>query len=129
MSKKIPEALSYRLDYVINFFNEAQVTYDNARDDVSYFDKLEQDLLHDLENESINYHDIAKIGVKLKELREQRRYAKNVVELYQGLITLMNDGQFKFIKGKLRGLVANSRGIEKDMPLRKYKYRVKREVE
>lgn len=71
--------------YILNNYKS---DYRFSYDKVNELDKLTQDLLHKLELKKTTYQEKAKIAVELSHVRQDRRYYKNVVECYQGLVNM-----------------------------------------
>ena len=116
--------LSSRLDFIVKELADIKNEYHIATDKHSYYDKLQQDLLHELENDYLTYHEIARLGKELKELRANRRDAKNTIEIYRPVINLMNDSQYTHIINKMKGASGNVKGIEKEVTERVYNKRI-----
>lgn len=116
--------LSSRLDFIINELADIKNEYYKATDVQSFCDKVEQDLLHELENDNLTYHEIANIGKDIKENRDTRRVAKNTIEIYRPVINLMNDSQYTHVINKLKGASGNVKGIEKEVKERVYTKRI-----
>lgn len=125
--KEKEQTLSNTLKEVQSFLKEAKLYYQLATDNVSYCDKREQDLLHELEIENLSYHEIARKGVELKKVRESRREAKNAVEIYRTLNTFLSDGKTAAILSQLKSVIGKTENMEKAIAKRKYKPRVSEE--
>lgn len=69
------------LEEVINFFIQTTEDLNNSMANESLHDYETQDILHKLELEDVSYHDTAKLGKALVKVRENRRNAKDSVEL------------------------------------------------
>lgn len=118
--------LSRRIKNILNDIKDVKTTYTKATDDVSFCDRLEQDLLHEFENENLTYHEIARLGKELKEMRLRRRQAKDIVETYQIAMSVLQDSQFRSVENKLTGALGNIVGKEKALSERTYKRRTKK---
>lgn len=71
-----------RSEYIsgfLDFIREAQMEYEVARLRQSEADNETQDILHRLELYDDSYHDMAKLSKTLKEVRQNRRAAKNAI--------------------------------------------------
>ena len=117
--------LSTEIEAVLKFFTDSKKIYEQATDDQSYYDKLEQDLLHQLEIDDLSYHEVARVGLELRESREQRRNAKNTIEIYKTLYDLVGDGQFTHVVNRLKGIMGNVKNREVLVTKRKYTNKVK----
>lgn len=69
------------LEDTINFFTQTTEDYQNNTENESLHDYETQDILHKLELEDVSYHDTTKLGKALMKVRENRRKAKDSVEL------------------------------------------------
>lgn len=72
---KISNGIEIFLDYI----REMEQLYRIATMNESEANDETQDILHSLELEEHNYHDIASLGKKLKEVRQARRMAKDIM--------------------------------------------------
>ena len=89
-----------RLEYkelqdLISSFREHKMTYDNAFKSIGHFDRLQNDLLHEMEFDCQNYEDRAKVATKMSVMRKERRQAKNTAELYRPLWEYLTTGNGK----------------------------------
>jgi hypothetical protein len=125
--KEKEQSLSSTLKDVQKFFKDTKLAFQVATDNVSYCDKREQDILHELEIENLSYHEIAKKGVELKKVREARREAKNTVEIFRSLNTYLSDGKTVAILSQLKSVIGKTENMEKAIAKRKYKPRVSEE--
>ena len=69
------------LEDTINFFTQTTEDFQNNIKNESLHDYETQDILHKLELEDVSYHDTAKLGKALTKVRENRRKAKDSVEI------------------------------------------------
>lgn len=69
------------VDYIRTILDNADAHYKNALDEMSECDRKQQDILHEMELMDHKYHDLAKLAVELKKVRDRRRIAKNAIEL------------------------------------------------
>ena len=74
------------LEDTINFFTQTTEDFQNNIKNESLHDYETQDILHKLELEDVSYHDTAKLGKALTKVRENRRKAKDSVELNAPLV-------------------------------------------
>lgn len=74
------------LEDTINFFTQTTEDFQNNIKNESLHDYETQDILHKLELEDVPYHDTAKLGKALTKVRENRRKAKDSVELNAPLV-------------------------------------------
>lgn len=72
---KISSGIETFLDYI----REMEQLYRISMLNESEANDETQDILHSLELEEHNYHDTARLGKKLKEVRQARRTAKDIM--------------------------------------------------
>lgn len=97
--------------------------YEKSTDTISNADRKIQDILHDLENDDITYHEIAALGKELKHLRTERRRAKDTEALLKDLYDILKDGQTKHVLNKLKAEAGKIKNKEAKMKERIYVYR------
>lgn len=68
-------------DYIRKILDDADTHYKNATNEMSECDRKQQDILHEMELVDHKYHDLAKLAIELKKVRDRRRIAKNTIEL------------------------------------------------
>lgn len=96
---------------IVTFFREAQEALNIARDAVEETESLTQDKLHMLELcDELKYHEIAAIGREIKELRRERRRAKDHIAVLEPIMDYVakNGGALK----ALERLVGDVRAAE-----------------
>ena len=69
------------VDYIRKILDNADTHYKNATNEMSECDRKQQDILHEMELVDHKYHDLAKLAIELKKVRDRRRIAKNTIEL------------------------------------------------
>ena len=82
-----------------------------------------QDILHAIELEEHDYHEMAKLGKRLKEVRQQRRAAKDIQEQAR-LVCEWADSNRQILKS-LEQLLGSVRKAEKNVEGRIYTPRTK----
>lgn len=70
--------ISKGIEEFLNYIRETERTYREALSDEQKANTQTQDILHALELNNHNYHDTAKLAVKLTEIRKERRSAKDL---------------------------------------------------
>lgn len=70
---------SKRIEEFLSYLREAQQTHTIAEMDLKEANDARQDILHALELENQSYHESAKLAKTLKEVRQQRRAAKDKI--------------------------------------------------
>ena len=68
---------SEQIERFLNFLREARQEYDIAAAEETEANNATQDLLHSLELDDNKYHDSARIALALKQIRKERREAKD----------------------------------------------------
>ena len=68
---------SEQIEKFLNFLREARQEYDIAAAEETEANNATQDLLHSLELDDNKYHDSARIALALKQIRKERREAKD----------------------------------------------------
>ena len=66
--------------------DDAERQHKDAIAELSYCDKKQEDILHEMELVDHKYHDVAKLGVELTDIRRRRRAAKNAIDLLDPII-------------------------------------------
>ena len=104
---------------------------DHIRNDVHFWqeeltrtEQLTMDYLHQLELEETSYHDRAKIASSLMIARQQRREAKNQLEISARLLEFTESEQGKQLLNQLRQVLGATRKAEKLALNRSYMPRV-----
>lgn len=82
-----------------------------------------QDILHILEFEDKDYHSMAKLAKQLKELRKQRRIAKDNINVTNPIIEWLDSKENQMVIKSLERLLGDLRKIEKNTKNRIYTYR------
>jgi len=81
----------------------------------------QNNIVHDFEFPKPNYKQRGKLGTRLTNLREERRYSKDTVELTEEVVQFCKDNG-QFIK-KLEKLLGDLRRKEKNLETRVYNRR------
>ena len=69
---------SEHVENFLNFLREAQREYNIAADDEKSANGATQDILHSIELEEHKYHEYARLSKALREVRQERRRAKDI---------------------------------------------------
>lgn len=93
------KALSYS-EQLSNVINSARDDFDSLNNRLSLLDKMQQDILHKIENtNSIDLYEGWKLTKSLQEIRRERRKIKNELET---MVILIRDlGHLKKTKSKV----------------------------
>ena len=111
------------LEDTINFFTQTTEDYQNNTENESLHDYETQDILHKLELEDVSYHDNAKLGKALMKVRENRRKAKDSVELNAPLAEWIQS--HSDVLKSLQKILGETRKIEDKQRRRMYVPRTK----
>lgn len=102
------------LKYMLNFFQDIDKQIKEIENELSQKDLEQQDILHYIENNTLNAGKYAKVGKLLKQVREERRYIKNDLErAYCIRNTLTNKYNNKLITGDIINTLKGLSTIEK----------------
>ena len=80
---QIPEKPSIELERFLGFVTEANRIVDMANQWCADTENETQDILHAIEIGNLSYQQNAKLAKKLREIRQQRREAKSIIEKYR----------------------------------------------
>ena len=105
-------------------FIDSLTEYDMALDMMKKCEKLECDLLHQLEIEKLSVGDRNKLATKLRICLQDRRYYKNIVEEYMPLVNILADVDIKKSIHKFEQVLGQIRKAESYHENRKYYPRI-----
>ena len=129
MSKKnnhsVPQ-FSYAIGELIELLENAKKDYYWNADEVNRLNGLQQDFLHKLELDGLNYAERAKIATKLMKCRQDRRESKDMVRVLDPLVKYLESDKGKNMINLMKEVLGRTRRVEKDMECRVY---VPRELE
>ena len=129
MSKKnscnVPQ-FSYAIGELIELLENAKKDYYWNTDEVNRLNGLQQDYLHQLELDGLNYGERAKVATKLMKCRQDRRDSKDMVRVLDPLIKYLESDKGKNMLNLMKEVLGKTRRIEKEMEHRVY---VPRELE
>lgn len=98
MSKKnnrsVPQ-FSYAIGELIELLENAKKDYYWNADEVNRLNGLQQDFLHKLELDGLNYAERAKIATKLMKCRQDRRESKDMVRVLDPLVKYLESDKGK----------------------------------
>ena len=129
MSKKnscnVPQ-FSYAIGELIELLENAKKDYYWNTDEVNRLNGLQQDYLHQLELDGLNYGERAKVATKLMKCRQDRRDSKDMVRVLDPLLKYLESDKGKNMLNLMKEVLGKTRRIEKEMEHRVY---VPRELE
>lgn len=118
---QIPEKPSSELEQFLGFVAEANRIVDMANQWRVDTENETQDILHAIEIGNLSYQQNAKLAKKLREIRQQRREAKGVIEKY-GAIADWVENNSKTIN-QLQSVLGATRKAENAIANKCYKQR------
>lgn len=129
MSKKnscgVPQ-FSCAIGELIELLENAKKDYYWNTDEVNRLNGLQQDYLHKLELDGLNYAERAKVATKLMKCRQDRRDSKDMVRVLDPLVKYLESDKGKNMLNLMKEVLGKTRRIEKEMEHRVY---VPRELE
>lgn len=102
----------------LNFVRDVQQEYNLAVAEEQDADNATQDILHNIELCANKYHDYARLSIALREVRQQRRRAKDKGQVLRPIVDFLSDNA-KTIK-TLERLLGDVRKAEKSIEGRAY---------
>lgn len=111
---------------LIDLMEEAKKDYYWNADEVVRLNGLQQDYLHMLELDGLNYAERAKVATKLMKCRQDRRDSKDMVRVLEPLIRFLESDKGKNMMNLMKEVLGKTRRVEKDMECRVY---IPRELE
>ena len=82
---------SKSVETILAVISECETAIHNAQDELEFCNRKTQDLLHELEIETLSYHERAKLAMDLMDIRKRRRAAKDIIELDTPLLEWANN--------------------------------------
>lgn len=117
---------SYAIGELIELMENAKKDYYWNADEVNRLNGLQQDYLHMLELDGLNYGERAKVATKLMKCRQDRRDSKDMVRVLEPLIKFLESDKGRNMMNLIKEILGKTRRIEKDMECRVY---IPRELE
>lgn len=117
---------SYAIGELIELLENAKKDYYWNTDEVNRLNGLQQDFLHKLEFDGLNYAERAKVATKLMKCRQDRRDSKDMVRVLDPLVKYLESDKGKNMLNLMKEVLGKTRRIEKEMESRIY---VPRELE
>lgn len=125
-SKVSVPKFSYAIGELIELLENAKKDYYWNADEVNRLNGLQQDYLHMLELDGLNYGERAKIATRLMKCRQDRRDSKDMVRVLEPLIRFMESDKGRNMVNLMKEVLGKTRRVEKEMENRIY---VPRELE
>lgn len=112
----IPGVLGeYRVEDIAmlnDILREASVQYGIAQSTYNEANKKQEDILHEIEFGNHNNRALARLGKELKEVRAERRLAKNTMQLVGPILRWEEDNRSAY--NKISQAIALTRKIDKE---------------
>ena len=118
------QALSEEIQHFLDLLTRIRSDTTFWQEELSRTEQLTMDYLHQLELEETGYHDRAKIASNLVNTRQERRQAKNQLEISAPLVQFADSEQGKQLYNQLRQVLGATRKAEKLAANRSYMPRV-----
>ena len=115
---------SEEIQRFLDFLAQIRKDADVWQDELLRTEQLTMDYLHLLELEETSYHDRAKIASSMMIARQQRRDAKNQLEISARLLEFTESEQGKHLLNQFRQVLGATRKAEKLAANRSYMPRV-----
>lgn len=117
------------LKCMLNFFQNIDKELNNAREELSTADLKQQDLLHYIENNTLNAGGYSKVGKAIKQVRNERRQIKYEIDRLECVQRFTSKYNNKLIQGDIIQVLKDLSTIDKKQEAPSYKYRVLKELE
>ena len=111
---------------LIELMEDAKKDYHWNEDEVTRLNGLQQDYLHMLELDGLNYGERAKVATKLMKCRRDRRDSKDMVRVLDPLIKFLESDKGRNMMNLMKEVLGKTRRVEKEKECRIY---VPRELE
>lgn len=95
------------IEKIISFLNEVQSLFDEMQVKKSWCESKTQDLLHELELVHHTFNENGKLAKELADVRQDRRIAKNTIELLNPLVDWCD--KYKNTINALKGVLGEMR--------------------
>ena len=123
-SKTESRTISESIGDFSNFITTAGSNYQRAVEDLSRYDDMTQDYLHQLELENLNYRERAKVATQIAKCRKKRRTAKDIATVLAPIVEFLEDDKNKSAMNRLKDVLGKTRKAEERLANRKYTYRM-----
>lgn len=107
-----------------DFFEGIDIEHSNLLQELSNKEAEQQDLLHELELNSLNAVEITKVAIDLKKVRKERRVIKNDIERVKTIKSFTDKYNNKFIVNEIKTLIKELYKLQKRQNNRQYEPRV-----
>ena len=104
------EFTSKDLEQIRVILDDAGENYKKAQDELTFCDRKQQDILHEIELVNHGRREIATLGLELADIRRRRRVAKNTIELLAPVVKWRQEQAGPMTK--LSNVIGSMRKIE-----------------
>lgn len=111
---------SEQISTFLNFLQNARNEYTYCYEQVGKADKQTVDLLHDLELADLRYSERAKLATELRQVRQERRRAKDTVEVTGKIIAVIDQPHISKAMEALKQMIGEVRKVEQYHAKRTY---------
>lgn len=124
------EFISDKITEFLSIMTEVRTRYDYAKQQMGRCEQATQDILHKIELGNLKYKERARAATKLQLIRQDRRYYKDMVELYEPLVNFLENQQYqKAINVLSSDTLGQVRKVEKYHAKRSYKPKIIKDEE
>lgn len=103
---------------------QAQRDFTWNEEQVTYYDGLQQDYLHQLELDGLDYKGRARLATQLMKCRQHRRESKDTVRALSPLVEFLDSDKGRQLTNLMKEVLGRTRKVEKQMENRVYVPRV-----
>lgn len=107
---ELGEFTSKDLEQIRVILDDAGENYKKAQDELTFCDRKQQDILHEIELVNHGRREIATLGLELADIRRRRRVAKNTIELLAPVVKWRQEQAGPMTK--LSNVIGSMRKIE-----------------
>ena len=111
---------SVAISTFIELMDSAKSDYYWNSDEVARLNRLQQDYLHKLELEGLDYRERAKVATKLMKCRQDRRDSKDMVATLQPLVDFLESDKGKNMMNLRKEVLGRTRRVAKGRECRRY---------
>lgn len=112
------------IESFLALMEQAQRDYTWNEEQVTHYNGLQEDLLHQIELNNLNYKDRARVATQLMKCRQSRRESKDTVRALQPLVEFLESEKGKSLTNLMKEVLGRTRKVEKQMENRVYVPRV-----
>jgi hypothetical protein len=109
---------------VLMSFEQAEKDYLWSCDQVDLYDKETQDILHSLELDPLAKNERNRLATRLQRIRRQRREHKNIFEVNEPLVELLQSEKGRYMCNLLKDALGKMRKVEQYHQNRTYVKRI-----